>query len=212
MQKRARSGFSAPQEGQSRPAAISPLNDTRYSHASRRPPPRRRPSCTGFATCFVVSLLPARGALAIAACGGGARQQRRGSRSGPRATFDNDQAIQSGVFDLSASRSTPRAATSRASVDITLGGPFQGQGDGLPKFDVNANVNADTSQGDCRLLRRADLHRRFGLRQLPGHRLRGPAGALRPVRDHLHQARGEEQPPGQSGNFLKRLGIDRPTG
>jgi hypothetical protein len=84
--------------------------------------------------------------LGPAACGGGG-----GSSEDPRQvvdeTFSNATTIESGVFDLSF-KVDAQGGSSAGNVDVELGGPFQGGGDGLPSFDVDAKVAASTPQGD----------------------------------------------------------------
>jgi hypothetical protein len=86
-------------------------------------------------------------ALALAACGGDSGGD---SDADPKTvlddTFENDQAIQSGAFDFTLNIGAE--GESGGNVDISLGGPFQGGGDGIPQFDVSGELNASTPQGD----------------------------------------------------------------
>ncbi len=95
---------------------------------------------------IVVPLAVALGlAVALAACGGGSATNEDPQQV-LKETFSNDRSITSGNFDLTLSVNAS-GGSQPAKVDITLGGPFQGGGGGFPKFDVNATVKADTSQG-----------------------------------------------------------------
>ena len=61
-------------------------------------------------------------------------------------TFQNDETIQSGVFDFSIDIGAEGEGA--GNVEIALGGPFQSGGDNLPQFDVSGSLKAETPQGD----------------------------------------------------------------
>jgi hypothetical protein len=83
-------------------------------------------------------------AFGVSACGGA------DSDADPaqvlRDTFSNGQAIESGVFDLS--MTVDAGGDAGGKVELGLGGPFDGAGEGIPKFELTADVKADTPQGD----------------------------------------------------------------
>ena len=86
-------------------------------------------------------------ALALAACGG---DSDSGGDEDPvqvlRETFENEETIESGVFDLELS--TVAEGGDGGSLDLKLGGPFEGGGKGIPKFDVDADIRSETPQED----------------------------------------------------------------
>jgi hypothetical protein len=85
-------------------------------------------------------------AVTFAACGGDG-----GGDEDPQevldATFAPAQAIESGVFDVSLSIDA-QGGSEPGSVEINLDGPFDGSGDGVPKFDVGAEITGETSESD----------------------------------------------------------------
>jgi hypothetical protein len=60
-------------------------------------------------------------------------------------TFQNDESIDSGVFDLSLDIGAEGEGA--GNVEIALEGPFQGGGE-IPSFDVSGSLSAETPQGD----------------------------------------------------------------
>ncbi len=149
-------------------------------------------------------------AVVLAACGGG-----DGNNEDPeavlRATFENDQSIQSGVFDLSLTIEA-QGGDQPGSVDISLGGPFDGEGEGVPKFDVSADINADTSQGKFDfsggLISTGDsafVNFQDNNYDVPQQLFDQFATTFTKL-----EAKSNGQS-GQSGNFLKQLGIDPTT-
>ena len=83
-------------------------------------------------------------ALALAACGGD-----DGGGEDPeevlRATFDNDQQVESGVIDASFDLSFE--GEQAGDMSVTLNGPFQDQEDAFSQFDVDAEVSFDGEGG-----------------------------------------------------------------
>jgi hypothetical protein len=84
--------------------------------------------------------------VAVPACGGD-----DGGDEDPQevldATFAPAQAIESGVFDFSLSIDA-EGGSRPGSVEIDLDGPFDGSGEGVPKFDVDAEIKGETSEAD----------------------------------------------------------------
>ncbi len=148
-------------------------------------------------------------ALLLAACGGGS-----GGDEDPaevlRATFGNEEQIASGVFELSVDV-TAEGGTDAGTLEATLGGPFQGGGDGeLPSFDVTAEAKLDSANqdfsGSAGLILTGD--RAFVSFQDTDYEV--PAAAVRQIATTFAQvSRQNQQESAQAGgNFLASIGID----
>ncbi|MGH2956292.1 MAG: hypothetical protein ACRDL6_04775, partial [Solirubrobacterales bacterium] len=83
--------------------------------------------------------------LLIAACGGGGNDED--PQEVLNATFNNDQTVQSGVFDISVDVNA-EGGDNAGTFEATLGGPFQGQEGQFPAFDVEAEINLEGSDQD----------------------------------------------------------------
>jgi hypothetical protein len=86
-------------------------------------------------------------ALTVAACGGD-----DGGDEDPQelldATFNNEEQIDSGVFDVSFDLAV-EGGDDEGNFDASLGGPFDSGEDGaVPKFDLEAEINLDSSAQD----------------------------------------------------------------
>jgi hypothetical protein len=86
-------------------------------------------------------------ALAISACGGDS-----GGDEDPQevldATFDNQETIDSGTFDLSFDV-TAEGGSDAGTLNASIGGPFQSGGDGeLPSFDIDGELDLDSESQD----------------------------------------------------------------
>jgi hypothetical protein len=82
----------------------------------------------------------------LAACGGGGSGDED-PQEVLDATFTNEEKVTSGVFDVSVDLSAEGGSDS-GTFEASLGGPFQGGDGGVPKFDVDAEVNLDSSSQD----------------------------------------------------------------
>jgi hypothetical protein len=86
-------------------------------------------------------------ALTLAACGGDDGGE---SDADPQTvlqdTFENDETVESGVFGFTLNIGAEGEGA--GNVDISLGGPFQGGGEGVPQFDITGDLKAETPQGD----------------------------------------------------------------
>jgi hypothetical protein len=147
--------------------------------------------------------------FAIAACGGGGGGG--GGDEDPQevlqATFSNDQSIESGVFDLSVTVDS-QGGDQPGKVDITLGGPFDGQGEGLPKFDVDASVSADTSQGNVDFSGGLTSTGDSAFVNFQDTDYEVPKELFNQFATTFTKLEAKGQSQDQSGNFLKQLGID----
>jgi hypothetical protein len=147
-------------------------------------------------------------ALLVIACGGGS-----GGNEDPaevlRATFDNEEQISSGVFELNLDV-TAEGGTDAGTLEATLGGPFQG-GDGkLPSFDVTGEAKLDSANqdfsGSAGLILTGD--RAFVSFQDTDYEV--PAAAVQQIAATFAQvSRQNQQESAQAGgNFLASIGID----
>lgn len=95
----------------------------------------------------LVSALALTASVAIAACGGD-----DGGDEDPtevlEATFSTEQEpVESGVFDVSVDLAA-EGGDNDGSFAASFGGPFQGGGDGVPSFDVDAEIDLDSAVQD----------------------------------------------------------------
>jgi hypothetical protein len=84
--------------------------------------------------------------LVVAACGGDGDSGGEDPAQVLRDTFNNEQNIDSGSFDLSAK--VEAEGDQGGTFEGTLEGPFQGQEAKLPQFELNADIKLDTSAQD----------------------------------------------------------------
>jgi hypothetical protein len=96
---------------------------------------------------LLAASLAAIAALGIAACGGDS-----GGDEDPQqlleATFNNDEKVESGVFDLSLDV-TAEGGDDSGDLTASLGGPFQSGGDGtFPSFDIEGEVDLNSAAQD----------------------------------------------------------------
>jgi hypothetical protein len=86
-------------------------------------------------------------AVGVAACGGD-----DGGDEDPQevldATFNNEEQVDSGVFDISFDLAV-EGGDNEGTFEGTLGGPFESGDDGaVPKFDIDAEINLDSAVQD----------------------------------------------------------------
>lgn len=84
--------------------------------------------------------------LVVAACGGDGDSGGEDPAQVLRDTFNNEQNIDSGSFDLSAK--VEAEGDQGGTFEGTLEGPFQSQEVRLPQFELNADIKLDTSAQD----------------------------------------------------------------
>ena len=84
--------------------------------------------------------------LVVAACGGDGDSGGEDPAQVLRDTFNNEQSIDSGSFDLSAK--VEAEGDQGGTFEGTLEGPFQSQEAKLPQFELNADIKLDTSAQD----------------------------------------------------------------
>jgi hypothetical protein len=84
--------------------------------------------------------------LVVTACGGGDDEGGEDPQQVLQDTFNNEQSIDSGSFDLSLK--VDAEGDQGGSFEGSLGGPFQSQEAKFPQFDLNADIKLDTSAQD----------------------------------------------------------------
>ena len=84
--------------------------------------------------------------LAVAACGGGGDDGGEDPQQVLEDTFNNEQSIDSGSFDLSLK--VEAEGDQGGTFEGSLGGPFQSREAKFPQFDLNAEIKLDTSAQD----------------------------------------------------------------
>ena len=148
-------------------------------------------------------------AIAIAACGGD-----DGGDEDPAevldATFTNDESIDSGRFDLTLDVST-EGGDDAGDFNATLGGPFAGGGEGFPQFDLDADVELESSvqdfSGEVGITSTGDS----AFVNFQGTEYELPADAVQEFTSTYEQLQAQGESEEQGGNLLSSLGID-PTG
>jgi hypothetical protein len=85
-------------------------------------------------------------ALIVTACGGDDGGGDEDPQQVLEATFNNDQSIGSGSFDLSLK--VEAEGDQGGTFEGSIGGPFQSQEAKLPQFDLDAEIKLDTSSQD----------------------------------------------------------------
>jgi hypothetical protein len=141
--------------------------------------------------------------LLIAACGGGNDEDPQEVLN---ATFNNDQTVQSGVFDVSVNVDT-EGGDDAGSFEATLGGPFQDQEGGFPAFDVDAELSLEGEQdfsGSGGLISTGDAA--FISFQDTDYEVPKQLFDRFASRFNQLQEQGDQQDEG--GNLLQSLGID----
>ena len=178
----------------------------RYAARSRSPQPGDPPTVHRTRALILIALaLALRASRFPPAAAAGTTAARTRSRSS-RTPSTTTQSIDSGSL-----RSQPRRHRRGRS-----GRQFRGAASAGPSRARRRRSRSSTStprSSSTRALRtspdrRPHLDRRGRLRQLPGHRLRGAPGALRPVLHHLQQLQQQSESQGDQGNLLQSLGID----
>jgi hypothetical protein len=146
-------------------------------------------------------------ALALVACGDGGGDSDADPQTVLKDTFENDETIQSGVFDLSFDINAE--GEGGGNVEVSLAGPFQGGGEGVPQFDVTGDLKAETPQGDLDFTgglistgETAFVNFQDTDYEVPQELFDQFATSFEQL-----QAQGEKNS-GQNTNFLKSLGID----
>ena len=95
---------------------------------------------------FLLLLAALAASAGLAACGGDGGDSDADPQTVLDDTFENDETIQSGVLDFSIDIGAE--GEGGGNVEISLSGPFQSGEDGIPSFDIDGSLNAETPQGD----------------------------------------------------------------
>jgi hypothetical protein len=147
-------------------------------------------------------------ATALAACGGDDSGADEDPQQVLDATFSNDQAVNSGVFDVSLDV-TAEGGTDPGSFKISFGGPFQGAEGEFPQFDVDGEVDLDSESqdfaGEAGLTAAGDK----AFVSFQGSDYEIPQDVFGQFTSAFLQLQrqSEQQSQGQ-GNFLASLGVD----
>lgn len=149
-------------------------------------------------------------ALAIAACGGGDGGGDEDPNEVLEATFTSQEAVTSGVFDVSVELSAT-GGEDDGSLTARLTGPFKGGDGSFPSFDVDAEADLDSEtqdfSGTAGLTSTGDA----AFVDFQGTDYEVPAEVFQQLATNYTQlqaqteARAEEQ---GSANFLSSIGID----
>ena len=156
----------------------------------------------------IAVLLALFAATILVACGGD-----DGGEEDPQevldATFDSDQAVDSGVLDISFDV-TAEGGDDPGSLEASVSGPFQGGGDGVPQFDMEAEASLDSESqdfsGSAGLLSTGDS----AFVNFQGTDYEVPAEAFSQFRTAFEQAQSQGRK-GENQDLLGALGID-PSG
>lgn len=183
----------------------------RYSGASRRPASQEQTTLNRLDSRKIRALIALSLAVVasflIAACGGDS-----GGDEDPQdvldKTFSNEESISSGVFEVSLDV-TAEGGDDEGDLKATLGGPFQGGGDGFPQFDIDADLDLNseaqdftgsagiTSTGDKAFVNFQDTDY-----EIPGEIFSQFSQNFLQLQEQNKDASGE------GGNFLSSIGIN----
>lgn len=156
-----------------------------------------------FVLLFGLSLIAA---VAISACGGDS-----GGDEDPQevleATFNNEEKIESGQFELSFDVNV-EGGEDAGSLNASIGGPFQSGGDGaVPQFDLTADAELDSDaqdfSGSAGLISTGDSA--FVNFQDTDYEV--PADVFQQFQASYEEAQAQSDTQGE-GNFFAGLGID----
>ena len=184
------------------------INDTGRALLWRSPTPASQETFIFNRTLTLLVLaLALAAAFTIAACGGDG-----GGDEDPQevldATFNNEAQIDSGVFEVSFDL-TAEGGDNEGSFEASLGGPFEsGDGGEVPKFDITAEANLDSSaqdfSGSAGLVSTGDSA--FVNFQDTDYEV--PAELFQQFQSSFEQAQAQTEKQGDEGNFLSSIGVD----
>ena len=141
------------------------------------------------------------------------RRRRRGPPAGPGGDLRQRRDRSRAASSTSASSSTPRVATTRAPRGQPRRALPERPGGRRPQVRRDGGRRAQQRRAGLLGQRRPHLHRRQGLRQLPGHRLRGPGRALPAASSLVRAGPAQSEQQNEDGNFLcTRSASTPPTG
>ena len=148
--------------------------------------------------------------IAVAACGGDDGGGDEDPTEVLEATFSAEQEpVDSGVFDVTVDLAA-QGGDNDGSFKASLGGPFQGGGDGVPSFDIDASIDLDsavqdvsgtaglTSTGDAAFI--TFMEENY---EIPAQTFDQFAGTFTQL-----QAQTEAENAEANGNLLSSIGID----
>jgi hypothetical protein len=145
-------------------------------------------------------------ALLIAACGGGG-----GNDEDPQQvlneTFQNDQSIDSGTFDLDL-KVDASGGDNAGSLEAKIGGPFQGRQGQFPQFDVDVSLKAKGGSQNLSGSGGVTSTGQAAFVNFQGADYAVPQEVFDQFASTFTQLQSQTNSQGQGGNLLQSLGID----
>lgn len=152
-------------------------------------------------------------AISLAACGGddGGEDNGEDPQAVLERVFNNDEEVQSGTFELSFN--VDAEGDQSGSLETSVGGPFQSREGDLPAFDIEGSVKADTPVQDVDFAGGLITTGQAAFVSYQDKAYQVPQEAFDAFAQRFLQLQqqNEEQTGGDTGNFLKSLGVDPAT-
>lgn len=151
-------------------------------------------------------------ALSLAACGGSDSGGGGSNDEDPQTvldrTFNNDTAVKSGKFDVTINLNAE--GDQGGDVETSLGGPFQSNEGDIPSFDIEGSVKANTPLQDVDFTGGLISTGQAAFVSYKDKAYQVPQEAFDTFAQRFLQLQqqSQQQTNGDSGNFLKSLGID----
>ena len=143
-------------------------------------------------------MLVAVGALTLAACGGGEDPNKVLNE-----TFSGNKQVRSGRIDLTLTLEAQGVPQLQKPVTIKLSGPFQGQGNTLPKFDFGLVLSASGQSFTAGAVSTGDK----GFLKFQGQNYAVPANVFASFKQGYEQARSQQRQRGQNPS-LASFGVN----
>jgi hypothetical protein len=153
-------------------------------------------------------------ALSVAACGGddgGGGDNGEDPLEVLERTFNNDQDVKSGTFEVSIDLDAE--GDTGGNVEADLGGPFQSQEGDVPSFDIDGSLTAETPIQDFDFAGGLISTGQAAYVSYEDTPYQVPQEAFDTFAQRFIQLQqqNQEQTGGDAGNFLKSLGVDPTT-
>jgi hypothetical protein len=144
--------------------------------------------------------------LVVAACGGGDDEGGEDPQQVLQDTFDNEQSIDSGSFDLTLKVNAE--GDQGGTFEGSLGGPFQSREAKFPQFDLNADIKLDTSAQDFSGSAGLTSTGEGAFVSFQDTDYEVPQELFDQFSTSYEQLQQQSQSQGDQGNLLQSLGID----